>query len=195
MFYITFLDLFSGIGGFRLGLERAGHECVGHCEIDKYANASYNAIHEPKEGEWYGEDITKVSAKELPRADIWCFGFPCQDISIAGKQKGVRIGTRSGLFYSVTALLREIEESHRPSILFIENVKNLLSINGGWVSRYSLKWTVGTMQNGKFSIQRFRVPKTEKGLHYRTSRGRMDEVFPITKQWTNYCANWEYKGR
>lgn len=128
---LTFLDLFSGIGGFRLGLEEAGYECVGHCEIDKYANKSYFAIHRPKECEWIGEDITKVQADELPRADIWTFGFPCQDISVAGKQKGLE-GTRSGLFYTVTKLIKSQKEEDKPTILFIENVKNLLSINDGW---------------------------------------------------------------
>lgn len=128
---MKFLDLFSGVGGFRLGLEKAGHECVGHCEIDKYANKSYVAIHNPKENEWFGEDITKVRANELPRADIWTFGFPCQDISVAGKQTGLE-GARSGLFYTVTELIKSQKEEDKPSILFIENVKNLLSINDGW---------------------------------------------------------------
>lgn len=127
---MRFLDLFSGVGGFRLGLEMEGHECVGHCEIDKFANKSYIAMHNPKESEWFGEDITKVRADELPRADIWCFGFPCQDISIAGKQSGFG-GHRSSLFFTVTRLIRDLEEENRPSILFIENVKNLLSINRG----------------------------------------------------------------
>ena len=129
---LTFIDLFSGIGGFRLGLEQAGHTCKGHCEIDKYANQSYAAIHQPKEGEWFADDITKVRAVDIPRVDIWCFGFPCQDISTAGRQKGMREGTRSGLFFTVANLLRETEEANRPQYLFIENVKNLLSINGGW---------------------------------------------------------------
>lgn len=57
---MKFLDLFSGIGGFRLGLEMAGHECVGHVEIDKYANQSYRAIHQPKESEFFHEDITTI---------------------------------------------------------------------------------------------------------------------------------------
>ena len=63
----AFLDFFSGIGLFRLGLEQAGFECMGHCEIDKYANRSYQAMHHPKESEWFAEDICKVSASSLPR--------------------------------------------------------------------------------------------------------------------------------
>lgn len=130
MINIKFLDLFAGIGGFRSGLEMAGHECVGFVEIDKFARKSYRAIYNT-EGEWTAHDIRAVRASELPRADIWTFGFPCQDISVAGKQKGFA-GKRSSLFFTVTGLIRDLEEEDRPSILLIENVKNLLSINGGW---------------------------------------------------------------
>jgi len=59
----------------------AGHTCVGHCEIDKYSELAYRAMHNPKESEVFAADITKVKPNELPRADIWTFGFPCQDIS------------------------------------------------------------------------------------------------------------------
>lgn len=78
---MKFLDLFSGIGGFRLGMEQAGHTCVGYCEIDKFSRKSYEAIFDIK-GEWTAHDITTVRITELPTADIWCFGFPCQDISL-----------------------------------------------------------------------------------------------------------------
>lgn len=128
---LTFIDFFSGIGGFRLGLEMAGHKCLGHCEINKFANRSYKAMHNPKESEWFAEDITKVKPEDIPRADIWCGGFPCQDISVAGTQNGLR-GARSGLFYEFTKLLKGKKEEDKPSLLFLENVKNLFSINGGW---------------------------------------------------------------
>ena len=59
---MTFIDLFSGIGGFRLGMELAGHICLGHCEIDKYADKSYRAMHVAKEDEWFAEDIREVRA-------------------------------------------------------------------------------------------------------------------------------------
>lgn len=127
---MTFLDLFSGIGGFRLAMEQAGHVCVGHCEIDKYANKSYIAMHKPGKDEWYANDIARVRAEDMPRADCWCFGFPCQDISIAGKRQGFR-GRRSSLFFEVTGLIRGQAEKDRPSYLLIENVKNLLSVNRG----------------------------------------------------------------
>lgn len=127
---LTFLDFFAGVGGFRRGMELAGHKCLGHCEIDKFANMSYNAIHDPKGDEWFESDIRRANADELPRADVWCFGFPCQDISVAGKQLGFK-GQRSSLFFTVTRLVRDTKEENRPKYLFIENVKNLLSVNGG----------------------------------------------------------------
>ena len=86
---MTFLDFFAGIGGFRKGFELCGMRCVGHCEIDKYADRSYRAIHDVKEDEWYAADITKVAPADLPRADLWAGGFPCQDISVSGRQRGI----------------------------------------------------------------------------------------------------------
>ena len=80
---MKFFDFFAGIGGFRLGMEMAGHECVGHCEIDKYANISYTAMHNPKESEVYFDDIRTVKPSDMPECDCYCFGFPCQAFSIA----------------------------------------------------------------------------------------------------------------
>nr|DAM22383.1 MAG TPA: Cytosine specific methyltransferase [Caudoviricetes sp.] len=153
---MTFIDLFSGIGGFRRGMEMAGHKCIGFCEYDKFAVASYTAMHlmtdeerkyidtipfrgrvkeankeEYRHGEWYADDITKLRADDIPTADCWCFGFPCQDISVAGKQAGLD-GNRSGLFHTVIKLLEDTKKENRPSYLFIENVKNLLSVNRGF---------------------------------------------------------------
>ena len=128
---MRFIDMFAGIGGFHLGMEQAGHQCVGWIEWDKFARQSYQAIHDV-EGIWNASDIRTVRASELPRADCWCFGFPCQDISVAGKQKGFTAGKRSSLFFTVTGLIRDLEEKDRPSYLLIENVKNLLSINRGF---------------------------------------------------------------
>ena len=126
---LTFIDFFAGIGGFRIGLEQAGHKCIGFCEIDKFAVKSYKAMHNT-EGEWYVDDIRKARANELPRADMWTAGFPCQDISVAGKQLGFK-GKRSSLFFTVAGLVESLEEEDKPSYLVLENVKNLLSINRG----------------------------------------------------------------
>ena len=107
-----FLDFFAGIGLFRLGLEQAGWTCKGHCEIDKYANMSYEAMHNPKEDEWFEKDITKVRADSLPDVDLWAGGFPCQDVSMAGERKGL-YGERTGLFFEFVRLLRE-RGDHKP---------------------------------------------------------------------------------
>lgn len=153
---MKFIDFFAGIGGFRRGMELAGHECVGFCEFDKFAVASYTAMHlmteqereyistlpktkrvaeaikeEYRHEEWYAADVQAIRADDIPRADCWCFGFPCQDISVAGKQIGFA-GSRSSLFFAVTRLIRDTEEENRPTYLFIENVKNLLSVNRGF---------------------------------------------------------------
>lgn len=127
---ITFIDFFSGIGGFHSGFEKAGMKCVGWCEFDKYAQKSYREIYNTK-GLWFGDDVRKVRGWELPNATLWSFGFPCQDISVAGKQKGMGRGTRSGLFFEIMRLLDEAE-ANKPEWLIAENVKNLFSIEGGW---------------------------------------------------------------
>lgn len=149
---MKFIDFFSGIGGFHSGLERAGMECVGWCEFDRFAQASYRAIYDTS-NLWFGDDVTKVKGAELPKADLWTFGFPCQDVSIAGKQKGLKEGTRSGLFYEIMRLLDECKEN-KPKWLVCENVKNLLSIDGGAdSSTLSVKWPKeGTVLNGKCTI-------------------------------------------
>lgn len=153
---MKFIDFFAGIGGFRRGMELAGHECVGFCEFDKFATASYISMHllteeqrktledipikkrqkeilkeEYRNGEWYANDIRRVYAGDIPKVDCWCFGFPCQDISVAGKQAGFQ-GNRSSLFFRVMYLIGQLKEEDKPTYLFIENVKNLLSVNGGW---------------------------------------------------------------
>lgn len=144
---MKFIDWFAGVGGVRLGLEMAGHTCVGWCEYDKFAQTSYRAEYNPDaKGEWFANDIRTVSAMELPKADLWCFGFPCQSISVAGKQDGfykkngeiqtdIEEGeqTRSGLFFEIVRLLRELPKEDRPQWLLAENVKNLLNIEGGWI--------------------------------------------------------------
>jgi len=154
---MKFIDWFAGVGGFRRGMELAGHECVGFCEFDKYAVMSYTAMHlctpeqleylstlplkerqkeilkdEYRNGEWYANDVRRVYAGDIPKSDCWCFGFPCQDISIGNSSANGFQGNRSSLFFRVMYLCRQLEEEKRPTYLFIENVKNLLSVNGGW---------------------------------------------------------------
>ena len=114
--------MFAGIGGFRTGLTRAGgFRCVGHCEIDKYANASYEAIYEPGKEERYYHDATKIDPADLPDFDLLCGGFPCQTFSIAGRRKGFD-DTRGTLFFEIARLA----QSKRPSYLLLENVPYVL---------------------------------------------------------------------
>lgn len=184
---VKFLDLFAGIGGFRLGLEQAGHQCVGYVEWDKFARKSYEAIHNT-EGEWTWHDITTIDYRDIPRADCWTFGFPCQDISVAGKQKGFE-GERSSLFFAVTKRLRQIKEwdsEKMPTYLLIENVKNFLSVNGGWDFMlaqaeldeigYDLEWDV-------LNSRDFGVPQNrERVFIVGHLRGRSTrKVFPVTR--------------
>lgn len=126
---MRFLDLFAGIGGFRFGMERAGHKCVGYCEVDKYARASYQAIHNT-EGEIDFKDITEVTDEELRKlrgkVDIICGGFPCQAFSIAGNQLGFE-DARGTLFYEIARAAEQV----KPRYLFLENVRNLLSHDKG----------------------------------------------------------------
>ena len=205
---MKFIDFFAGIGGFRRGMELAGHECVGFCEFDKFAAASYISMHllteeqrkalkdipikkrqkeilkeEYRNGEWYANDIRRVYAGDIPKADCWCFGFPCQDISVAGKQAGFQ-GNRSSLFFRVMYLAGQLKEEDKPTYLFIENVKNLLSVNGGWdFARlliemeqwgYDAEWQV-------LNSKDFRVPQNrERCFIIGHLRGRStSKVFPI----------------
>ncbi|EGO2712441.1 DNA (cytosine-5-)-methyltransferase [Enterococcus faecalis] len=125
---MKFLDLFAGIGGFRLGMESAGHKCIGFCEIDKFARISYKAIHDTT-GEVEMHDITTISdefIRGIGSVDVICGGFPCQAFSIAGKRKGFE-DTRGTLFFEIARFASIL----RPRYLFLENVKGLLNHEGG----------------------------------------------------------------
>ena len=123
---IRFFDMFSGIGGFREGLEQAGgFKCIGHCEIDKFANRSYTAMFDT-EGEVYFNDATKISPNDIPDFDLLCAGFPCQSFSIAGKRKGFE-DARGTMFFHIARVLRE----KQPKYFLLENVPGLLNHDKG----------------------------------------------------------------
>lgn len=139
---MKFIDFFAGIGGFRRGMELAGHECVGFCEFDKFATASYTSMHllteeqreflskmplkqrqkeilkeEYRNGEWYANDIRRVYAGDIPKADCWCFGFPCfvrgtyiltekGYIPIENVSVGDRVLTHKGRWKAVTSVMQ-----------------------------------------------------------------------------------------
>jgi len=119
---MTFIDLFAGLGGFRLALESLGAQCVYSNEWDKHAQKVY----ESNFGEIPEGDITKVDEKTIPEHDILCAGFPCQAFSISGKQRGFE-DSRGTLFFDVARIVKE----KRPKVVFMENVKNLAGHDGG----------------------------------------------------------------
>lgn len=123
-----FISLFSGVGGIDLGMEQAGHECVAQVEWDK--NAAGVLKHRWPNVPLFC-DVSKVSADDLPDADFITYGFPCQDLSVAGKREGLD-GKRSGLFYEATRLIRELR-SRGCGLRFAvaENVGGLLSADDG----------------------------------------------------------------
>ena len=179
---MKFLDLFAGIGGFRLGMESAGHECIGFCEIDKFARASYKAIHNTK-GEIELHDITAVSDESirgLGSVDIICGGFPCQAFSIAGHRRGFE-DTRGTLFFEIARFASIL----RPKYLFLENVRGLLNHDGGATFEtiirtldelgYDVEWQVLNSKN-------FGVPQNRERVfvigHLRGGSGR--KIFPLS---------------
>ncbi len=117
-----FIDLFAGIGGFRIALEDFGHKCVFSSEWDKYAQQTYKEnFNEIPKG-----DITQISEIDIPKHEIICAGFPCQAFSISGKQKGFE-DIRGTLFFDIL----RIANYHKPKVLFLENVKNLTKHKNG----------------------------------------------------------------
>lgn len=183
---IQFFDMFAGIGGFRSGLEAVGgYKCIGHCEIDKYANQAYNAIYNPK-GELYFEDARTINPNDLPDIDLICAGFPCQSFSVAGKRLGFADDTRGTLFFEVA----RIAEAKRPAYLLLENVPGLLSHDSGRTFDtilsalvelgYDLEWCVHNSAN-------FGVPQQRRRLYIVASLGGRGtgRIFPLT------CGNAE----
>lgn len=178
---MKFIDLFAGIGGFRFGMESAGHECVAFCEIDKFARASYKAIHDT-EGEIELHDITQVTDDEIRsigHVDAICGGFPCQAFSIAGNRRGFE-DTRGTLFFEIARFASIL----KPKYLFLENVKGLLNHDKGDTFEvilsaldelgYDVEWQV-------LNSKDFGVPQNRERVfiigHLRGERGR--KIFPI----------------
>jgi len=174
---MKYLSLFSGIGGFELGIQQSCKEaeCIGYSEIDKYAMQVYNKHFNHKN---YG-DIKKVSPKDLPNFDLLVGGFPCQSFSIAGKRGGFK-DTRGTLFFEIARIAKE----KQPRLILLENVKGLLSHDKGRTFftiistldelGYDVQWQVLNSKN-------FGVPQNRERVfivgHLRgTSR---PEVFPI----------------
>jgi DNA-cytosine methyltransferase len=172
------LDLFSGIGGFHKGLVQAGIKIdwCGFSEIDKYATSVYKN-HFP-ESEVLG-NVRTINASIFPRIDILCGGFPCQAFSIAGKRKGFD-DTRGTLFYEIARICEQI----RPSIIFLENVRGLLSHGGGRIFEtiirtlgdlgYCVQWQVCNSRH-------FGVPQNRERVFIigHLGKGSFRKIFPL----------------
>lgn len=178
---IKYLDMFSGIGGFRSGLEAVGgFECIGYCEIDQYARRAYEAMYDTK-GEMYFEDATKINPDDLPDIDLITGGFPCQAFSIAGRRNGFA-DTRGTLFFEIA----RIAAVKKPALLFLENVPGLLSHDKGRTFAtilnaldeigYDVSWTALNSAN-------FGVPQARKRVYITGFlRGKCTgEVFAYTE--------------
>lgn len=179
----TFVDLFAGVGGFRLGMEAAGHKCVGFVEIDKYARTSYTAIHQT-EGEFEGHDITSISddlIRSIGRVDIITGGFPCQAFSIAGKRRGFE-DTRGTLFFEImrwAAILK-------PETLFLENVPGLLSHDEGITFETILRKMDAAGYDAEWDCLnacQFGVPQSRERIFLigHSRKGCRRKVFPLER--------------
>jgi len=154
----TFIDLFAGMGGFRLAMEAQGGECVFSSEWNAFAQKTYEANF----GEMPHGDITKEETKRLipPHFDVLCAGFPCQPFSIAGVSKKKSLGRETGfrdktqgtLFFDVADIINR----HRPKAFFLENVKNLVSHDKG----------------NTFRVIRETLEELDYSLHYRVMDGQ-----------------------
>ena len=172
---LKFFDLFAGIGGFRLGMERAGHECVGSCEWDKYARETYK-----KNFGSYPEynDAKNMSLTTQPYFDVLCAGFPCQAFSIAGKRLGFE-DTRGTIFFEIARVAKE----KRPPYLFLENVRGLLSHDKGRTFRTILSTLDEMGYDAEWQVlnSKYFVPQNRERIfiigHLRGER--TGKIFPV----------------
>jgi len=175
---LTFFDIFSGIGGFKIALERAGFKSIGFCDNDEYANKLYRAYFQ-NDKELFFDDVTTINTAELPDFDILCAGFPCQSFSIAGKRRGFE-DTRGTMFFEVARILKD----KRPRYFILENVKGLLNHDGGKTFQrileilsdigYQTQWQ---LLNSKF----FGVPQNRERVYIVGCYGTecAGKIFPI----------------
>lgn len=168
----TFIDLFAGIGGIRIGFESVGGECVFTSEWDKAAQKTYQ--------ENFGEipygDITKIKPEEIPNFDMLLAGFPCQPFSQAGLKKGFE-DTRGTLFFDIARII----ERHKPAVVFLENVRNLAGHDKG----NTLKVIIRTLENLGYKVfnkilnaKDFGVPQNRARIYIIAFKDDVDFVFP-----------------
>lgn len=185
-----FIDLFAGLGGFRLAFESLGAVCVYSNEWDLSAQEVYNTNF----GEIPGGDITKVNEKTIPDHDILCAGFPCQAFSISGKQRGFD-DQRGSLFFDVARIVKE----KKPKIVFMENVKNFATHDNG----KTLKTVQITMEELGYSFNQKVLNSVDYGIPQKRERIYMvcfrndisvknfifPKAIPLTKHVEDYLLN------
>ena len=186
---MKFIDICSGIGGFRSALERHGHECVAFAEIDKFAKQSYRAIYDT-ENEEELDDITSVTDEHFRlyrgQVDLITGGFPCQAFSIAGNRRGFE-DTRGTIFFHIARAIKEIQ----PSYVLLENVKGLLSHDKGRTYGtivqaldelgYFIEW-------GLFNSKYWGVPQNRERVYILVTRKdvwKEPKLFNLLKQQTS----------
>lgn len=166
---LTFGSLFTGVGGFDLGFETAGMKCLWQCEIDEHCN---QVLEEHWKGVKRYNDVREITKENTERVDLICGGFPCQDLSVAGKRAGLA-GERSGLWYEFARIIGEL----KPRWVVIENVPGLLSSRRGADFRiviegleecgYGVAWRI-------LDSQYFGVPQRRRRIFIVASLGNAD---------------------
>ena len=173
----TFIEMFSGIAGFRIGLERAGWKCVWANDIDQYANKIYAKHFGYKE--LRGGDINDIRTEDIPEHKLLVAGFPCQSFSIAGERRGTK-EYRGLLFHQIA----RVAEAKRPSLLLLENVRGLLSSRNGEDFAIILR-TLGKLgyllEWGLCNSKYFGVPQNRERVFIVGHLGEQSgcQIFPI----------------
>lgn len=172
---LKFIDLFAGIGGFRIALEHIGCKCIFSSEIDKFARKTY----QDNFGDIPEGDITKINEVNIPKHDILCAGFPCQAFSISGKQGGFN-DIRGTMFFEIVRIVR----FHKPKIIFLENVANLKKHDDG----NTIKMMANILEKIGYKVfykilnaSEFGVPQSRKRIYFVcfiSNLGINDFVFP-----------------
>ena len=176
---LKFIDLFAGLGGFHIGLERLGHECVYACEIDKNLNKIYKSNFKT---EYVDYDITKADLKKIKKLkyDLLCAGFPCQPFSKAGTQSGFDHKIAGNMFSYIMKFVKE----HKPKYLMLENVPNLFNHNNGKTysfMRNELEKENYYVEEDKISPIQFGIPQTRLRLYILAIKKKNKKDQPLIK--------------
>jgi DNA (cytosine-5)-methyltransferase 1 len=143
----TFIDLFAGIGGMRIGFERAGGQCVLTCEIDEAATETYRLNYQPNHGHVYAGDICALESRNVPKHDVLVAGFPCQPYSIAGLRKGLK-DERGTVFMEILRILGD----KKPKAFLLENVKGIMAHDKGATFKYMVSLLEELGYNLRFQV-------------------------------------------